>query len=125
MFGDLMTIDREDAPIMVVKIDIGKSGHEALQSFMAKFEGMEPPLPFGMFVDLDEIVIVKRPISDARHPPTVLSTSEILKHYAPEFAGRDTPRGSPLVFRSYFTTLVEAWLRDFSFHWKSEEPPGS
>jgi hypothetical protein len=125
MIGDLITIDREDEPIMVVKIDVGKPGPEALQSFTAEFEGMEPPLPFGMFVDLDEIVILERRDGDLQHPPTRLSTSEILKLYAPEFAGRDTPRGSPLTFRNYFTTLVEAWLRDYAFHWKSKEPPGS
>jgi hypothetical protein len=29
------------------------------------------------------------------------------------------------VFESYLLTLVEAWLRDLSYHWKSENPPGS
>jgi len=29
------------------------------------------------------------------------------------------------VFESYLLTLVEAWLRDLAYHWKSEDPPGS
>jgi hypothetical protein len=28
-------------------------------------------------------------------------------------------------FESYLLTLVEAWLRDLAYHWKSEDPPGS
>ena len=78
-----------------------------------------------MFVDLDEIVILERRDGDLRSSSDAPSTSEILKLYAPEFAGRDMPRGSPQTFRNYFTTLVEAWLRDYAFHWKSKEPPGS
>jgi hypothetical protein len=38
--------------------------------------------------------------------------------YDPEF-----PRER--VFESYLLTLVEAWLRDLAYHWKSENPPGS
>jgi len=124
MIGDMIAVDRDDQPIMVVKIDIGKSGPEAREAFMSAFARMDPPLPFGMHVDLDEIFILRRPIEDPRNPPTHLQTVPILRHYAPNFAGRNAPRGSPLIFRDYFTTLVESWLRDYAFHWKSEDPPG-
>ena len=29
------------------------------------------------------------------------------------------------VFEDYLLTLVEAWIRDLAYHWKSEAPPGS
>ena len=47
-----------------------------------------------------------------------LDTEQILQHYDPGFAGKR-------VFEPYLLTLVEAWLRDLAYHWKSEDPPGS
>jgi hypothetical protein len=51
-------------------------------------------------------------------PIVRLDTREILQFYDPEFPGKR-------VFESYLLTLVEAWLRDLAYHWKSENPPGS
>ena len=47
-----------------------------------------------------------------------LDTRQVLQHYDLEFPGKR-------VFESYLLTLVEAWLRDLAYHWKSENPPGS
>src|SRR5262249_6741270 len=51
-------------------------------------------------------------------PIVCLDTRQVLQHYDAEF-----PRGR--VFEPYLLTLVEAWLRDLAYHWKSENPPGS
>ena len=108
MIGDLITIDREDPPIMVVKIDIGKPGHEALQSFMAEFEGMEPPPPFGMFIDLDEIVILERRDGDLLHPSDAPiderdPSSSMLPNSPAETCLAEVPRRS--------VTISQPWSR--------------
>ena len=62
---------------------------------------------------------VYRPGGQSLGEPIVrLDTRQVLGHYDPEF-----PRKR--VFESYLLTLVEAWLRDLAYHWKSENPPGS
>jgi hypothetical protein len=47
-----------------------------------------------------------------------LDTPKVLSHYDPDFAGKR-------IFEFYLLTLVEAWLRDLAYHWKSPNPPGS
>jgi len=42
----------------------------------------------------------------------------VLRHYEAEF-------GTKRIFELYLTALVEAWLRDLAYHWKSEKPPAS
>jgi hypothetical protein len=42
----------------------------------------------------------------------------VLRHYDAEFSNKR-------IFELYLTTLVEAWLRDLAYHWKSEKPPAS
>ena len=60
-----------------------------------------------------------RPGEESLGEPIVrLDTRQVLRHYDPDF-----PRTR--VFESYLLTLVEAWLRDLAYHWKSEDPPGS
>jgi hypothetical protein len=54
-----------------------------------------------------------------------LNTREILGHYAPEFAGKDSRYVASPIFHDYVETLVEGWLRDLAYHWKSVDPPGA
>ena len=51
-------------------------------------------------------------------PIVQLDTRQVLQHYDTDFPRRR-------VFEFYLLTLVEAWLRDLAYHWKSENPPGS
>lgn len=47
-----------------------------------------------------------------------LKTSDILSYYDADFSNKR-------IFSLYMETLVEAWLRDLAYHWKSEFPPAS
>jgi hypothetical protein len=59
-----------------------------------------------------------RPTGENIGEPIVdLDTRQVLQQYDPDF-----PRKR--VFEPYLLTLVEAWLRDLAYHWKSENPPG-
>ncbi|MBD2435211.1 type I restriction enzyme HsdR N-terminal domain-containing protein [Nostoc sp. FACHB-110] len=75
---------------------------------------------FAMIVDINKIEIYKYNFSnDNPYLKLLVSlpTSVILSHYDPDFNNKR-------IFNLYMETLVEAWLRDLVYHWKSEIPPG-
>ena len=67
---------------------------------------------YAMLVDPGSIRIWKNRTSK----PLVLPTAEILRHYEPSY-------GSEVIGGYYSSALVEAWLRDLAYRWKSDEPP--
>jgi hypothetical protein len=71
-----------------------------------------------MVVDPRQILVAptRHGLPDWEHA-IKLSTSSILRHYA------DVP-DLESVEDFYLESLTEAWLRDFSFSWKSKRPPG-
>ena len=73
---------------------------------------------FVMGIDPRQIIIAptRNGLPDWEHAIT-LSTNSILRHYT------DVP-DLENVEEFYLEGLTEAWLRDFSFAWKSKRPPG-
>jgi hypothetical protein len=124
MIGDIIAVDRDDQAIMIVEVKPWASGHEEFDAFVDQFLGMAPRVPFGMFVDLEDIRIVSRMSATPRIPVACLKTVDVLKDYSPDFAGKDSRYGSRQSFQDYLRTLVGSWLRDFAFHWKNPDPPG-
>jgi len=80
--------------------------------------GLTDPIEFLLNIDPSTIHLYRSEGGVLQAPIVRLDTQEILQFYDPEF-----PRKR--VFESYLLTLVEAWLRDLAYHWKSENPPGS
>src|SRR5262249_34009593 len=76
------------------------------------------PVAFVLTTDPDSIQLYRSKGESLGEPIVRLDTRQVLQHHDPEF-----PRER--VFEFYLLTLVEAWLRDLAYHWKSEEPPGS
>ena len=73
---------------------------------------------FVMMIDPQQIVIT--PTIDGRPQwgcAITLPTSSVVSRYA------DAP-DLEKIEGFYFESLIEAWLRDFSFSWKSRRPPG-
>ena len=60
MIGDIIAVDRDDQAIMIVEVKPWASGPEAFENFINQFLGMAPRVPYGMFVDLEDIRIVSR-----------------------------------------------------------------
>ncbi len=73
---------------------------------------------FVMTIDPKRIQLYSTGEESLEEPIVQLDTGQVLQHYDPDFPGKR-------VFESYLLTLVEAWLRDLAYHWKSEKPPGS
>ena len=73
---------------------------------------------FVLAIDPNSIQLYRPEGESLGEPIARLDTRQVLQHYDPEFSRKR-------VFESYLLTLVEAWLRDLAYHWKTEYPPGS
>jgi len=73
---------------------------------------------FVLTIDPNYIYLYRPEGEKLGEPISHLDTRLVLRHYDPEFPKKR-------VYASYLLTLVEAWLRDLAYHWKSENPPGS
>ncbi|MBC6420577.1 MAG: hypothetical protein GDA38_02675 [Hormoscilla sp. SP12CHS1] len=69
---------------------------------------------FLMFVNLKQIRIYQ---SGNYQPVIILKTEEILSFYAPNY------QKHPVISQDYLVSLVDSWLSDISYHWKSQNPP--
>ena len=76
------------------------------------------PVRFAMVADREKIRVVDYERGGGAGFACVLGTKDVLTTYDPEF-------GTKRIFHHYLTSLVEAWLRDHMYHWKSATPPGA
>jgi hypothetical protein len=114
---DVIVLDKEDRPVLLVeaKAKANVSQDEVFR-FLGQFEVSE--FPFAMFADFSRIAIFGKDLADPRTPICGIETVAVLSLYEPAF-------GQKRIFPDYFEALIEAWLRDFAFHWKSVRPPAS
>ena len=128
MFADVIVDDGEDRPFMLVEVKASVDSSETLQEFIDQLNRSDASISFGMLVDLENIHLFKRDSTQgtvaklARQAP---KRGEVLRHYDSDFAGKDSRYTTSSIFRDYFTTLVEGWLRDLAYHWKTAKPPGA
>jgi hypothetical protein len=127
MFADVIVDDRQGRPIALVEVRASVTSREGLQEYLQRFLDIpDPSISFGLLVDLENMYLLKRDTQKETFVPVVeLNTKDILGYYAPEFAGKDSRYVRSPMFHDYFETLVEGWLRDLAYHWKSASPPGA
>jgi Type I restriction enzyme R protein N terminus (HSDR_N) len=114
--ADILVTASQGHPVLVVEVkrqSIDRATYDQLRSY-AQTIGAD----FLMAVDPQEIIIT-------RVSGSSLDPQSTIKLATPDVLGRYTDLTD---FRSvegfYLESLVEGWLRDFSFSWKSSEPPG-
>ncbi|MDZ7956739.1 MAG: hypothetical protein RMY34_02325 [Aulosira sp. DedQUE10] len=73
-------------------------------------------IPFAMLVDVNNILIFKWDGNNLSEAIISLNTADVLINYDPKFRNKR-------IFSLYLKGLIEAWVRDLSYHWKSEIPP--
>ncbi len=114
---DAAVVDRENHAVALVEVKAHPVERWAtiLPRQLAKFAER---VAFVLTIDPNCIQLYRSGGESLGEPIVRLDTRQVLQHYDPEF-----PRKR--VFESYLLTLVEAWLRDLAYHWKSEDPPGS
>jgi hypothetical protein len=115
---DAAFIDRENHTVGLVQVKSAPLGDSWASILARQLERYAEPVDFVLTID-PQFIHAYRSSEDGIEGPVVhLDTPQILQHYDPSFPTRR-------VFESYLLTLVEAWLRDLAYHWKSENPPGS
>ncbi|MBD2205773.1 type I restriction enzyme HsdR N-terminal domain-containing protein [Calothrix sp. FACHB-1219] len=127
--ADIVVLDKDEQIVLLVEVKATKlEGRNAkeeaisqLKSYLQNAKNTRFDLAndtFAMLADLGNVDIFKwhgKKFSDSLMS---LKTSNILSHYDPEFSNKR-------ILSLYLETLVEAWLRDLAYHWKSETPPAS
>ena len=116
--ADVVAFDRHGRAVLLVEArpDGGCNGAmTAPRQLALRLRAAEPTIPFGMSADLAEMRIFGWDGRALSHLST-LRTEPILSAYDPEF-------GRKRIFKEYFITLIEGWLRDVAYGWKSERPP--
>jgi hypothetical protein len=115
---DAAVVDRENHAVALIQVKASPIGAKGETIVRGQLERFADHVDFVMTVDPASIHLYRVDGSDLGRPIVYLETPQILQHYDLEFPKRR-------VFESYLLTLVEAWLRDLAYHWKSENPPGA
>ena len=127
---DIIALDKDDRVVMLIEVKIIQAQEAAakqriadymiswMKAVLAKISEQRTIIPYAMFVDTEQILIFKWDGVSLSEPVCSLNTGEILRHYEPEF-------GSKWISERYLESLIESWLRDLAYNWKSEMPPAS
>lgn len=127
---DIIALDKDDRVVVLIEVKIIQAQEPAakqriadymiswMKAVLAKISEQRTIIPYAMFVDTEQILIFKWDGVNLSEPVCSLNTGEILRHYEPEF-------GKKWIFEDTIETLIQSWLHDLDYHWKSEIPPAS
>lgn len=103
--------DKDDQPILMIDVRFSAM-YGSPELDILKMEKYQH-IPFLMFVNSNVIRIFKSPnfAEVAR-----LKTKKVLGFY-------DADSIEGIIYQSTLITLIQSWLRDLDYHWKSENPP--
>lgn len=114
---DAAILDSENRPVAVVEVKAHPiAGWEAI--LPGQLASLAERVAYVVTIDPTSIHVYQPAGALVGEPIVHFDTGQILKHYDAEFPKKR-------VFESYLLTLVEAWIRDLAYHWKSDAPPGS
>ncbi len=117
---DIIATDKHGEIVLIVEAKAQKlqTKSSAITQLKLYLDRLEANNAFAMLADLDEIEIFKVNHENDFRKIISLKTIDILKYYDAEFPVKK-------IFDLYLITLLEAWLRDLAYHWKSVKPPAS
>ena len=115
---DAAVVDRENHAVALIQVKAHPVGDRWMAILPRQLARFGERVAFVLAIDPNSIALYRPEGEKLVGPIVKLDTRQVLQHYDPEF-----PRKR--VFEYYLLTLVEAWLRDLAYHWKSADPPGS
>jgi len=127
---DIIALDKDDRVVMLIEVKIIQAQEPAakqriadymiswMKAVLAKISKQRTIIPYAMFVDTEQILIFKWDGVKLSEPVCSLNTGKILRHYEPEF-------GKKWISERYLESLIESWLEDLAYNWKSERPAAS
>jgi hypothetical protein len=118
---DIIAQDVNGKTILLVEVKARRlEGRQHRDWFIEKvnsyLQAAHTEIPFAMMVDLEDIRIFRCDIPNWSEPISSIKTASVLSHYEPRY-------GKIRIFHHYLEGLVEAWLNDLAYHWKSKIPP--
>ncbi|GAX35553.1 hypothetical protein [Nodularia sp. NIES-3585] len=119
--SDITAWDKNGQKLLVSKIrarDIDEDIQSKVEEILKfEYEHNHLIVPYGMTATPEYINIFQW---DDKNLATVYTfpTHEVMTEYDSEFA-------SKRISEYYLETLVESWLRDLAYNWKTENPPKS
>lgn len=117
--ADIIVADKDGQIVLLVEVKANKLQlQSAISQLKSYLRNLQTDIRFAMLANLEEIQIFKVKGDNKIELKISLKTVDILSHYDPEF-------GEKRIFELYLITLLDAWLRDLAYHWKSEIPPAS
>lgn len=122
--ADIVALGNDGRIVLLVEVKATKletrvAKSRVISQIKSYLQAAKTEIPFLMIVDLENIEIFPGTSDNLPAEPIVsLKTAEVLDHYDAEFDERR-------IFEPYLTALVEAWLRDLAYHWKSQKPPAA
>jgi hypothetical protein len=115
---DLVALDRDDRPVLIVGAEERKAEPIILASYREVLKSIRRDIPFAMLADAETMTIYRKDRTRSLEPVATIPTRDILSFYDPNF-------GQWPLFKDYIVGRIDAWLRDFMRHWKSPIPPAS
>ncbi len=115
---DAAVVDRENHAVALIQVKAHSVGDRWTTILPRQLASFGERIPFVLTIDPNNIALYRSEAENLVEPIVKLDTRQVLQHYDPEFPKKR-------VFESYLLTLVEAWLRDLAYHWKSDNPPGA
>jgi hypothetical protein len=120
---DIIAQDRHGKTILLVEVKARHlEGRQHKDWFIEKVKAYQQTantdIPFAMLVDLEVMQIFRCDASDWSEPISYIKTATVLSYYEARY-------GKIRIFHHYLEGLVEAWLNDLAYHWKSQTPPAS
>ncbi len=116
---DILVLDADERPLMVVETKdrvLTPRSFNMARDRLAAYQRIHA-VPYGMLADLDHIHLFDFETENSATILATIPTREMLAFYDPDFSEKE-------IYGSYLTALIEAWLRDLAYHWKSPMPPG-
>ncbi|MGB7895291.1 MAG: hypothetical protein WCF82_25785 [Microcoleus sp.] len=128
--ADVIALDKDDNIVVLIEVKIIQAQEPAakqkiidraidwLKAVLAKLSEKNALVPYAMFIDAEQILIFKWDGVNLSEPVCTLNTGEICRYYMPTF-------GSRWLSERTIGGLIESWLHDLDYNWKSEIPPAS
>ncbi|MEG4055154.1 MULTISPECIES: hypothetical protein [unclassified Microcoleus] len=128
--ADVIALDKDDRIVVLIEVKIIQAQEadakqkivdraiDWLKAMLAKLSEKNAIVPYAMFIDAEQILIFKWDGVNLSEPVCTLNTGEICRYYMPSF-------GSKWISESTIEGVIQSWLHDLDYNWKSQIPPAS
>lgn len=117
--ADVVVLDADEEPVLLVEVKATRRLDpevygETVEILRARAEMFS--IPYFMLADLSTVRIFRR---GSATPDLELPAEAVLAPYEADFVKKRERH----IYHHYLERLIESWLRDLAYQWKSDSPP--